>query len=84
MFKISQRHGGDSGLMLWRIQDPAGRITGYAADLCETLIAARADGLSVVMLETPGGQVAIAILTDDELSAEAKPDNTPTLSPQAR
>lgn len=84
MFTLSQRDGRDSGLRLWRIRDPLGRIVGYNVDLCEILIALHRDGESVVMLETPGGNVAVELITSTDLPGNrlTKVPDLPSIPPR--
>jgi len=70
MFKIVQRHGRESGLMLWRIDDPLGRTVGYAADLGTVLTALHRDQEPHVLVETFGAKIKIEILAAEDAEAE--------------
>jgi len=61
MFTISQREGYESGIRLWRIRCPRGRVIGYNIDLVEILDALRKDGETAAQLETPSGRIVVII-----------------------
>jgi len=70
MFKIVQRHGRDSGLMLWRIDCEQGRTVGYFPDLGSVLLMLHRDGQTTATVETAGARIKIKILTAEDAEAE--------------
>jgi len=82
MFTLSQRHGRNSGLRLWRVACPAGNIVGYAEDLGDALRALLLDGETAARIETPSACVVVALLDLEPVSTE-NPEKAPAPAPAA-